>query len=255
MEKRMKDLVRLMERLRGPSGCPWDREQTFQSLIPYIIEEAHEVVETIEEGNMEGLKEELGDLLFQIIFLSQIAREEGLFDIGEVIESSFEKMVRRHPHVFGEKKARDSREAIHSWEKAKKEEKGEGDPFAGIPSRLPALLRAQKVSEKASALGFDWEDMEGVLEKLDEEVEELRESIHEGVKERIEEELGDILFTLVNIGRFLDINLERALRRCISRFTERFKIMIESLKKEGKDPRDLSPEDLERAWQEAKGRL
>lgn len=252
-EKGIRELVELMERLRGPSGCPWDREQTFQSLVPYIIEEAHEVVETIEEGDMERLKEELGDLIFQVVFLSQIAKEEGLFDIEDVIRTAYDKMVRRHPHVFGKEKANDSSEALHRWQKAKgKEKEGKEGIFSGIPSSLPALIRAQKVSEKVSILGFDWEDKEGVLEKLEEEIYELKESIKEGIKERIEEEFGDILFTLTNVGRFLDINSERALRRCINRFIRRFNTMVESLKKEGKRPKDLSSEELEEAWQRTK---
>ncbi len=250
--KDLQRLISIMERLRSPSGCPWDREQDMDSLIPYIIEEAYEVVDAVESSDTDELKQELGDLLFQIVFVAQIAKERDLFDIWDVISASVDKMIRRHPHVFGNEKASNSREALHSWNLAKKKERDTDDVLDSIPSGLPALLYAQKVSEKASSTGFDWDTAEDILDKLYEEVAELRAAIKDGVREGIEDEIGDIIFTLVNIGRFFDINLEKSLRKTTQRFINRFHKMLFISQKKGKRFTHLTIGEMDRLWEEAK---
>ncbi len=251
-ESELKKLTDLMAKLRSPSGCPWDREQDMKSLIPYIVEEAYEVVEAIESNNMENIKEESGDLLFQIVFLARIAREENHFDLTDVINTSIEKMTRRHPHVFGKTKAATPEEALHRWNTVKKTERKDEEDLADISNSLPALMRAQKVSKKASSYGFDWEKGEDVLNKLDEEVTELKESVRLGTKTNIEEEIGDVIFTLVNIARFYDINAEQSLRRCTNRFISRFKHLKELTEKEGRGFKDLSIKEMDEFWETAK---
>ncbi|MCP3676576.1 MAG: nucleoside triphosphate pyrophosphohydrolase, partial [Deltaproteobacteria bacterium] len=198
------ELISIMERLRAPGGCPWDREQTTESLVPFIIEEAYEVIAAIDAQSPEMLKDELGDLLFQIIFLCQLAGEEGQFTMEDVIKGSVEKMVRRHPHVFADEKAESTQEVLKNWARIKKEERGDGNYegyLSGIPEQLPALLRAHKVTAKAARVGFDWKDIEGAFGKVDEEFGEFREAVRKRDSDNMEEEFGDILFTLVNVGR------------------------------------------------------
>lgn len=251
-------LVTLMERLRAPDGCPWDREQTLESLVPFIIEEAYEVVSAIDAKDPVEIKEELGDLLFQIIFCTRITDETKAFDLADVIDASYEKMVRRHPHVFGDSKAGTSEEVLKRWAEIKKDEKKEKKIkegyLEGIPEVLPALLRAHKVSQKAARAGFDWKDISEVMDKLAEETEEFRKAVEEKDTAGMEEELGDLLFTMVNVGRFLEVNPEDALRKTIGKFITRFHHIEKSLNEKGADLSSAPMEEMERLWQEAKGR-
>lgn len=247
-----------MEKLRGPDGCPWDREQTLDSLVPFIIEEAYEVISAIDSKDTDHIKEELGDLLFQIIFISQIMKENGLFDLGGIIDGSHAKMVSRHPHVFGDKKAETPEEVLKQWAEIKKEEKkdkakGEGH-LSGIPEVLPALLRAHKVSQKAARAGFDWKDIDEVIVKLDEEIGEFKEAVRRREAAEMEDELGDVLFTLVNVGRFLEVNPEDALRKTIGKFIRRFHHVESSIIQKGEEFSSTSMEEMERLWQEAKAK-
>ena len=246
----------LMERLRAPDGCPWDKEQTMQSLTPFIIEEAYEVISAIDSGDMEHIKEELGDLLFQVIFVSRLASEQGKFTLADVIDGSREKMVNRHPHVFGESRAETSEEVLKQWAEIKKAEKKGKDKaegyLSGVPEVLPALLRAHKISQKASKVGFDWRSVEEVLDKLDEETNEFKDAVRSRKAADMEEELGDMLFTMVNIGRFLEVNPEDALRRTISKFISRFHHVERSLIQKGDDLSTAELSEMERLWQEAK---
>lgn len=248
-------LVELMERLRAPNGCPWDREQSLESLVPFIIEEAYEVVSAIDSGSAEDIREELGDLLFQIIFSTQITKEQGRFGLADVIDHSFEKMVRRHPHVFGEVKAETSEEVLRHWAEIKKAEgkdkKKEG-MLSGIPEVLPALLRAHKVSQKAAKVGFDWKDVGEVFGKLDEEIAEFKEAAGRNDSSAMEEELGDILFTIVNVARFLQVNPEDALRKTIGKFINRFHYIEKTITGRGDELSNVGIDEMERLWQESK---
>lgn len=248
-------LVSLMARLRGADGCPWDREQTLESLVPFIIEEAYEVIAAIDERSDDALKDELGDLLFQIIFAAHIAAETGRFNLADVIDHSHEKMVRRHPHVFGNATADTSEEVLRHWAEIKKaEKKGHKDrgALAGVPEVLPALMRAHKIAQKAAKIGFDWTNISQVLEKLDEEVAEFHAAVKANDTPNIEEELGDILFTLVNVSRFMQINPEDALRKTIGKFITRFHHVEAAIIANGKEIADASMDEMERLWQEAK---
>jgi MazG family protein len=250
-------LVHIMERLRGEGGCPWDREQTRESLKPFLIEEAYEVVDAIDEGDPRKLMEELGDLLFQVVFHAQVARERNEFTIGEVLATTADKMVRRHPHVFAEATASTSREVLEQWEMLKREERDAvagSSALDGVPRELPALLRAQRLQDKASRAGFDWPDMAGVLAKVEEELGELKAAIARGAPPEVEHEFGDLLFSLVNLARFLALNAEEALRKSTGRFVARFRHIERSVEQEGRRLRDVGLEELERRWQEAKGR-
>ncbi|MBI5809713.1 MAG: nucleoside triphosphate pyrophosphohydrolase [Deltaproteobacteria bacterium] len=247
----------LMERLRGPDGCPWDREQTLGSLAPFIIEEAYEVVSAIDSGAPEAVKEELGDLLFQIIFASRIAEEKGEFGIDTVIDSIVLKMVRRHPHVFGEGKAGSTEEVLKRWAEIKKEEdrakgKERGGYLGGVPEALPALLRAHKISEKAAKTGFDWKDINHVFEKVTEEMEEFRKAAKSKDRKGMEEEIGDILFTIVNVARFIEVNPEDALRKTVGKFISRFHHIEKTMTRRGKDLSSATLEEMDSIWEEAK---
>ncbi|MEK7828403.1 MAG: nucleoside triphosphate pyrophosphohydrolase [Deltaproteobacteria bacterium] len=248
-------LVAIMQRLRGPKGCPWDKEQTMESLIPFIVEEAYEVIGAIDAKSPEMLKEELGDLLFQIIFMCQLAREKGDFDIEDVMALSAEKMIRRHPHVFGKTKAKTSKDVLKHWSRIKKEEK-DGKKRKGylsdIPEHLPALLKAHKVTEKAAEAGFDWSDIKEVFEKVEEEIAEFKAELKKGNIQRMEAEFGDLIFALVNVGRFIEINPEEALRKTIARFITRFHYIEDKLIKKGKALHNASIEEMENFWKEAK---
>jgi len=249
-------LASLMERLR--SGCPWDREQTMESLVPFIIEEAYEVVGAIESKDKESIKEELGDLLFQIIFACQVAKEKKHFGMEDVIEATIEKMIRRHPHVFEDKKLRTSKDVLRHWEKikkAEKEKKGEKEGYLSqVPSAFPALLRAKKISEKASKAGFDWRNIGEVLEKVNEELNEFKLALSEKNAKRTEEELGDLLFSLVNVSRFIEVNPEEALRKTIGRFMGRFHYIEKTLERKGGKLSETSLEEMEKLWREAKAK-
>jgi MazG family protein len=256
-------LLGIMDRLRDPGGCPWDREQTLRSLTPYLLEEAHEVIEAIEAGDPVHHREELGDLLFQVVFQSRIAREEGKFDFAAVCDSIAEKLTRRHPHVFGDLSVSGSREVVKNWERIKADErkaKGEGPRSAvgGVPTGLPALVRAERVTEKAGAVGFDWPDVKGVLAKVREELSELEEAISRGSgggvpgQDQVEHELGDLLFALANLGRFVKVHPEEALRAAVRRFEARFHHIEDRLSEAGRTPRESTLEEMDRYWNEAK---
>ncbi len=244
----------IMRRLRGPGGCPWDAEQSHDSLKRYLIEECYEVVEAIDRKDDSLLKEELGDLLLQPLFHAAIAEERGAFTIDDVLATLADKLVRRHPHVFGDQEIRTSDEQVANWEKIKKEEKGEErtSALSGIPPHLPALMKAQKITEKAARVGFDWEQTDQVFAKVLEELHELEETMVERNEERMEAELGDLLFAIVNLGRFLAVNPEEALRKTIDRFTRRFGHIEETLHARGVNLKDASLEEMETLWQEAK---
>ncbi len=249
--KSFEKLVNIMKRLRSPGGCDWDRAQTHESLKPYIIEEAYELLNAIESGNDEELKEELGDVLLQVVFHSQIASERGAFNISDVVETLCEKLIRRHPHVFG----KSGGYSYKQWEdiKAKEKNKKSVSRIGDLNPALPALSMARRIQENASAVGFDWENVEGVFEKVLEEFEELKKSFSEGDKGRISEELGDLLFSVVNLSRFLNVDPENALRKATERFWRRFRRMEEMIEKDGLKFEDLSIEELDRYWEKVKG--
>ncbi len=236
----------------GSNGCPWDMEQTIESLAPYVIEEAYEVVSAIDSGVTEDIQEELGDLLFQVIFVSRIAEEEGKFTVEDVIKTLVEKMVRRHPHVFGDKSANTPEEVLVHWEEVKRKEKKEESALSGVPEAMPALLRAHKISKKAARSGFDWKDIDGVLEKVSEELSEFSEAIRSKDPERVQEELGDLLFTIVNAARFLEVSPEEALRKTIGKFISRFHHIERSLLETGAAISTTPMDKLEALWDEAK---
>lgn len=251
-------LVGVMRRLLAPDGCPWDREQSFESLRRYVLEEACEVIDAIESGDKNGLKEELGDLLLQIVFQSELARRDGTFAIDDVIAGIVEKLVTRHPHVFGDLDAKDADEVLRNWEKIKAKEKKDRGILAGVPKSLPALVRAQRIGEKVERVGFDWADARGSRAKVEEEVRELDQAIAEGDPTKIEEEMGDVLFALVNLSRHVKVDAEGALRRTIDKFTRRFSHVEARVKTEhggwGEpgEPQKLPLDVLDRYWDEAK---
>ena len=261
-------LVAVQARLRAPNGCPWDREQTHQSLRTYLIEEAYEVLEALESGNDAKFAEEMGDLLLQIVFHSQIAREEGRFTVAEVIREIHDKMVRRHPHVFGKTRAKDSAEVLRNWEQIKAEERRSsdnkrdsrtGDSAAkeislldGVSRALPATLEGFQLTRKASRIGFDWQDAGGVFEKMLEETEELKEAVKEQDHLKTEEELGDLLFAAVNLSRFLKVDPEIALKKANAKFSRRFRAMENLARKNGREFKHLPREEMESFWDAAK---
>ena len=253
-------LVRIMERLRADNGCPWDREQTRETLKPFLIEEAYEVVEAIDEGDPKHLMEELGDLLFQVVFHAQVAAERREFTIGQVLAETADKMVRRHPHVFGDGTASTTREVLEQWEELKREERNAvaaipSSALDGVPRELPGLLRAQRLQDKASRVGFDWPEISGAMAKVEEELGELKEAIGSAVPEAVEEELGDVLFSLVNLARFLNLSAEDALRRSVARFATRFQHMEEAVQRDGRRLKEMSIEEMDRLWEEAKSHV
>ncbi len=254
------ELVALVDRLRGPQGCPWDREQTFDTLKPMMLEEAYEVLKALESGDRRKFRLELGDLLFQIVFLAEIAEEEGAFHVDDVIESIVTKMVRRHPHIFGLVKADSSEQVIRNWEEIKQSERtekgaGEKSILEDVPP-MPALLTASKLTSKAARVGFDWSHVDEIILKLHEELDELKQALQRRASDpldpEVEAELGDLLFVTVNIARFLGIDPETALRKTNRKFVRRFQYIEERLRQEGKDIRGSNLEEMERLWQEAK---
>lgn len=248
-------LIEIMSTLRGKKGCPWDKEQTRESLKPFLVEETYEVLEAIDEGDSEKTKEELGDLLFQIIFHCQIAKEKGEFDIHGVINKISEKMTGRHPHVFGDANYETSEEVLKQWEERKKEEgKGRESILEGIPRELPSLLRAHRIQARAARIGFDWERVEDVLKKLAEEVDEFKAALNRKNQSEIEDELGDIFFVLVNISRFVGVNPEDALRKTISKFISRFRYIEMKASESGKRLSDMTLQEMDELWDEAKER-
>ncbi|MBI1818206.1 MAG: nucleoside triphosphate pyrophosphohydrolase [Deltaproteobacteria bacterium] len=251
-------LVEIMARLRAPGGCPWDREQTHDSIKPYLIEEAYEVIEAIDAHDDGELCTELGDVLLQIVFHAEMASARGAFAIDDVVRSICDKMIRRHPHVFADTQVKDAAEVLRNWSKIKAEERrdhADQSAIAGVPRAMPALLRAQRLSEKASRVGFDWSHPEHVLDKLQEELNELRAAFHLGDKEAVEAELGDLIAAAANFGRHLDLNAEDALTKASDRFSRRFRYIEERLSEAGKDIRDTALPEQEALWQEAKRRV
>jgi len=246
----------IMARLRAPDGCPWDREQTFSSIAPFTIEEAYEVDEAIRQGDRESLKDELGDLLFQVIFHSRLAEEEGAFDLNDVAVAMADKLIRRHPHVFADAEF-DSEEAqTASWEAIKAAEranKGAQSTLDDVPLALPALARATKLGKRASRVGFDWPDTAGPLDKIREELDELDEAIQEDQgQDRLEAELGDLLFAVTNVARHLKLDPEKALRQCNAKFERRFRAVESGLRAQGLKTGEASLADMDALWNKAK---
>ena len=263
------DLVKLMERLRSPDGCPWDREQNYSTVAPMLLEEAYEAFEAVEEareGRPAELRDELGDLLFQIVFYAQIAKEQGHFVIDDVVEAIHTKMVRRHPHVFGDVSAEDSAAVLRNWEAMKQEERRAagkteraGSLLDGVSSKAPALMEAHQLSTKAARVGFDWKNVNDIFDKLEEEIGELREAIQthaasngEAEHTRVREELGDLLFAVTNIARRMQVEPEAALKLTNRKFRKRFGFIETKLTERGKALDQVGLDDLEELWQEAK---
>jgi MazG family protein len=257
------ELVALVDRLRGPGGCPWDREQTFDSIKPMILEEVYEVLEALDSGNRDEFCAELGDLLFQIVFLAQMAEVEGSFQIDDVGERIVTKMIRRHPHVFGDAKASNAEEVLKNWEMIKRSEKAESDSgnqrnqsvLDGLP-KMSALLAASKLTGKAARVGFDWANVDQIFTKLHEEIDELKFALHrrqpESSAAEVEQELGDLLFVVVNIARFLKIDAETALRKTNRKFKQRFQYIENRLIEQGKHISESTIDEMDRLWDEAK---
>jgi MazG family protein len=256
-------LVAIMQRLLAPDGCPWDREQTSASLRKYVLEEACEVIDAIDSGRPEAIVDELGDLLLQVVFLGELARRDGTFGPDDVVRAIVEKLVRRHPHVFGETEVSGSDEVLRNWDTIKQQEYGDRGVLAGLPRSFPALARAQRMSEKVSRVGFDWPDARGSRDKVTEELAELDEAVAGGSHERIESELGDVLFALVSFARHQGVDAELALRKTADRFAGRFAHVEGRVNeqhggfpkdKAGKPTRGLALETLDGYWNEAKER-
>jgi tetrapyrrole methylase family protein/MazG family protein len=243
-------LVEIIARLRAPDGCPWDRQQTHASLRESFLQECYEVLEALDSGDTAELGQELGDLLLHILLQAQIAAEAGEFELADVIRGISEKLIHRHPHVFGSRKVEDAAEVVHNWEALKQEEKGTGESIlASVPRHMPALGYSQEVQHRVAQVGFDWEDVDGVIEKLAEEVAELKQA---DSQERVSEEFGDVLFTLANIARRMGVDLESALREANRRFYQRFTFMEETCRQRGMNIADLSFDEQNVLWEQAK---
>jgi MazG family protein len=286
--ERFERAVSIMARLRGPGGCPWDREQTFDTIKPYTLEEAYEVMEAIDARDWDELPGELGDLLLQVLFYSQMAAEEQRFSIDDVLERLSNKLVNRHPHVFGDVKADTPAEVLRNWQALKAEEKKKRDGevakaaahpesvLGGVSSAMPSLMEAYKISSRVAHVGFDWPNIEGLFDKLSEETEELRKNLEEypepgpqpesaagvagargekispGLRARLEDEVGDLLFVLVNIARYLSLDPESAMRKTNRKFRRRFQYLEDRLRQHGRKPADASLDEMESLWQESK---
>lgn len=251
MPSELDRLVEITDRLLGPGGCPWDRAQTHETLKKHLVEETYEVLDAIDAGDLDRLKEELGDLLMQPVLHAQIEQAAGGWGIEDVARAINEKLIRRHPHVFGDATAEDPEEVLRNWDRIKREEKG-NEPasiLAGVPRAMPALLRAFAISKRAARAGFEWPDLEAVFDKLREEENELREAVESGEAARIESEVGDLLFTAVNLARWTGVEPEEALRRMLDRFTDRFQRMEQAA---GQDLAALAPAEWDALWEEAK---
>jgi MazG family protein len=250
-------LVSIMAQLRAPGGCPWDREQTFDSIKPYTLEETYEVLDAVDRRDWDELRAELGDFLLQAVFFAEMAAEQGHFNIGDSLDAINEKLVRRHPHVFADEIANTGGEVLKRWDQIKAEErksKAETEPglLDHVPRALPALVEAQQITSRASRVGFDWPNIDDVLAKLDEEREEFAEAREMGTQDQIEDELGDLLFVLVNLARFVKVDPEQALRRTNAKFRQRFAHVERRLRDQGKQVSGTPIEELEALWQEAK---
>ena len=247
------DLVNIVEKLRSPEGCPWDKEQTHESLLPYFLEEAYEVIESVELKDWETLKEELGDVLLHILLQAKIADETNKFNISDSLEVINNKLVNRHPHVFGDDNIDASVEAKQNWEDIKHVEKKRKSRLDGVPNKLPALVRAQRLQEKASYAGFDHDNIEDAWEKLNEELNELKSAQEKRDIENIKEEIGDVLFSVVNLSRFFDIPAEDMLRKTNRKFITRFQTIERELKEKGKKLENSNLEEMEKIWEKSKG--
>ena len=248
-------LIKITDTLMGDDGCPWDKVQTRESLKPYLVEETYEVLDALDTNDPEKIKDELGDLLYQILFHSKISSLKGEFDFQDVISNLSEKMVRRHPHVFKEGKLNTPDQVVKQWEEIKKTEKGQGNPKSildNIPKNLPSLLKAQKLQKKAAKEGFDWTQIDDVFNKLDEEVAEFKEAVLKKSSTEMQSEIGDIFFVITNIAKFYKIDAEEALRSTNNKFIKRFQYIEQKLEEKGKALKDSSIEEMERYWQEAK---
>lgn len=250
------ELVEVMRILQAPGGCPWDREQTHESLKPYLLEETYEAIEAIDSGSDDHMKEELGDVLMQVVFHGEIAAREGRFTIDDIVQGIVEKLKRRHPHVFGDTSVADSGEVVKNWEQIKRLEKRErkdgGSVLDGLPQSLPALIRARRIQEKVSRVGFDWDRTDEVMMKVDEELRELKEASAAQDREAIEEELGDLLFAVANLARFVSLCPEDALRKTIDKFQRRFQYIERELPKRGLKLGEASLEEMDELWNEVK---
>ena len=254
-----RELDGIMRRLRAPGGCPWDREQTLETLRTYIIEEAYELVDAITDSDIDGIIEESGDLFLQPLFVATIANEKGLFSIEDVIESLKEKLIRRHPHVFADAEANTSDEVLKNWEKIKSREKKSdkrkgASVLSGVPKNLPALVKAYRIQEKAANVGFDWskDDLKSLFGKIDEEIDELKEALHNGDSVEQEDEMGDIFFALVNLARHLDLNPEVALQKACSKFGTRFMAVEGKVVSSGRSWDSFTLEELDELWESSK---
>lgn len=257
VEEEFRKLVDVVAALRAPSGCPWDREQDHKSLRKYLIEESYEVIDAIDKDSPAKIEEELGDLMLQVLLHSQIASEHGEYDIAGVCEKIRKKLIRRHPHVFGEVDVAGVDDVLHNWEEIKSREPGREEitsAIGGVPNSLPALMRAAEVSKRAARTGFEWPNMEGVLDKLREETAELEQAIASGDREKVKSEIGDTLFTIVNIARWAKVDPEEALREMLERFQFRFSAIEDHARAAGKPISDLTIEEMDEIWDKAKNR-
>lgn len=249
------DLLEIMRLLRTPEGCPWDREQTHESIRSNLLEETHEALEAIDRGDMPLLQEELGDVLLQVVFHAQMEQEKGSFTFDDVADGICKKLVVRHPHVFGDVTADDAGQVLKNWDAIKRETKGsktQADMLRAVPRALPALMRAGKVQNRARRVGFDWPDVSGAMQALDSETTELKQAVASGDTAAMEEELGDLLFSAVNVSRFIDIDAEQALTGATDKFIRRFTVVEQLAAERGVDLASASLEDLDRLWDEAK---
>ena len=247
-------LVRIMAILRSPQGCPWDREQNLTKLKDHLVEESYEVLDAIDSGDRAKLREELGDLLLQVVFQSQLCREEGAFTFDDVATTIVEKLIRRHPHVFGDVQADNPDQVLRNWEQIKRAEK-EGKPRStveGLPKHLPALHKAHLLQKKVARVGFDWKDSDGPLDKLDEEIREVREAVASGDQTRVREEVGDLLFSVVNVSRFLGHNPEDLLHANIGKFMRRFQALEDAVHAQGRKLENLSLAEMDAIWNQIK---
>jgi tetrapyrrole methylase family protein/MazG family protein len=254
-KRTLDDLVDIMAKLRGNPGCPWDKSQTHETLKPFLIEEAYEVIDAIDRNNKDDLIEELGDLLLQIVFHSRLAQERGDFDIGDVINGVCNKMVRRHPHIFGDITVEGTEEVLKNWEEIKREEKDmktEAQSMMNLPKTLPALMKAFKVQEKAARVGFDWDDVKGAFDKVYEELEELKEVYNTGNSDKIREEMGDLIFACVNVARFLEVEPELAVNDAVKKFIRRFDFVETEAAKSDKSLQEMNLQEMDALWEQSK---
>lgn len=251
----IEDLLRIMEILRSPGGCPWDAEQTHESIKTGLIEETYEVIEAINKKDKDLLLEELGDVLLQVVFHSQMEKEIGAFDFGDVSDGICKKLIERHPHVFGEVKVSGTEEVLSNWDDIKRKSKGQktqGSSMLKVPKELPALMRAQKIQSKAKKAGFDWDDMSGAFDALESEIKELKIAVSEKDSDAIEDEFGDVLFSCVNIARFIGVDSEQSLSRANDKFMSRFLVVEKLAQERGIDMKNTPIEELDKLWDEAK---